>query len=113
MTAPAATPPGLAPLLDDVPLDEDMLEGEPAVIPPVVPALVEAQDMVNHPRHYTSHPSGVEAIDITEHMNFNMGNAVKYILRCDLKGDALSDLRKSVWYLEREIARRERMARGG
>ena len=38
-------------------------------------------DPVNHPRHYTSHPSGIEVIQITEHMNFCLGNAVKYILR--------------------------------
>jgi len=65
-------------------------------------------DLVNHPPHYTGHPSGVECITITEHMGFNLGNAVKYVWRADLKGDALEDLRKAVWYVEREIARRER-----
>lgn len=64
-------------------------------------------DMVNHPPHYTAHPSGVEVIEITEHMNFCLGNAVKYIMRCDLKGDDLEDLRKARWYLDREIQRRE------
>lgn len=63
-------------------------------------------DPVNHPPHYTSHPSGVECIDITEHMNFCCGNAVKYIWRADLKGDGLEDLRKARWYVDREIARR-------
>jgi hypothetical protein len=62
-------------------------------------------DPVNHPTHYTSHPSGVECIQITEHMTFNVGNAVKYLWRADLKnGD--EDLRKAAWYIEREIARR-------
>ena len=42
-------------------------------------------DNVNHPKHYTAHPSGIEAIQITEHMNFCLGNAVKYIWRADLK----------------------------
>jgi len=42
-------------------------------------------DLVNHPPHYKSHPSGVECIQITEHMNFNLGNAVKYIWRSDFK----------------------------
>jgi hypothetical protein len=64
-------------------------------------------DPVNHPPHYTRHPSGVEAIQITEHMNFCLGNAVKYIWRADLKLDAIEDLKKARWYLDREIARRE------
>jgi hypothetical protein len=64
-------------------------------------------DAVNHPPHYTAHPSGVECIQVTEHMGFCLGNAVKYIWRADLKGDAVEDLRKARWYLDREIARRE------
>jgi hypothetical protein len=63
-------------------------------------------DPVNHPPHYTSHPSGVECIQITEHMGFNLGNALKYIWRADLKHDAVEDLRKARWYLDREIAKR-------
>ncbi len=64
-------------------------------------------DLVNHPPHYKSHPSGVECIQITEHMNFNLGNAVKYIWRSDLKADAVEDLQKAVWYVNREIKRRQ------
>lgn len=66
-------------------------------------------DPVNHPSHYTSHPSGVECITITEHMNFNLGNALKYIWRAGLKGGhtQLEDLMKGRWYLEREIKRLE------
>ena len=61
-------------------------------------------DMVNNPPHYTSHPSGVECIDVVEHMSFNLGNAVKYIWRAGLKGDdQLLDLRKARFYLDREI----------
>jgi len=63
-------------------------------------------DPVNHPKHYTDHPSGVECIQITEHMGFNLGNALKYIWRCDLKKDAVEDLRKARWYIDREIAKR-------
>lgn len=63
-------------------------------------------DPINHPKHYTEHPSGVECIQITEHMNFCLGNAVKYIWRADLKDDAIEDLQKAVWYINREIARR-------
>ena len=63
-------------------------------------------DVVNHPPHYTSHPSGVECITITEHMGFNLGNALKYIWRADEKGAALQDLEKARWYIDREIAKR-------
>lgn len=65
-------------------------------------------DMVNHPPHYTQHPSGVECIQITEHMSFCLGNAVKYIWRADLKADAIEDLRKAVFYINREIEKREK-----
>jgi hypothetical protein len=64
-------------------------------------------DPVNHPSHYTSHPSGVECIQITEHMSFNLGNALKYIWRCDLKKDAIEDLKKAEFYIRREIQLRE------
>ena len=62
-------------------------------------------DNVNHPKHYTQHPSGVECIEITEHMNFCLGNAVKYIWRASLKGNEVEDLRKARWYIDREISR--------
>lgn len=62
-------------------------------------------DPVNHPAHYTAHPSGVEAIQVTRHMNFNLGNAMKYIWRAGLKGSAIQDLEKAVFYLNDEIAR--------
>jgi hypothetical protein len=68
----------------------------------------ERADMVNHPPHYTDHPSGVECIQITEHMGFCIGNAIKYLWRADLKGSAIEDLRKASWYIEREIERRTR-----
>lgn len=68
-------------------------------------------DSVNHPKHYTSHPSGVECIEITEHYNFCVGNAIKYLWRQGLKDDAgldpaakqIEDLRKAIWYIERQI----------
>lgn len=69
-------------------------------------------ESVNHPKHYTSHPSGIECIEITRHMSFNLGNAVKYIWRSDLKGDGTEDLRKAIWYLQDEVARREKAAGG-
>lgn len=66
-----------------------------------------ATDVVNKPKHYTEHPSGIECIQITEHMGFNLGNAIKYIWRCDLKKDAIEDLKKAKWYIDREINKRE------
>jgi hypothetical protein len=71
------------------------------------PAMQPLHDPVNHPKHYTTHPSGVECIDITRHMGFNLGNAMKYIWRCDLKRDAIEDLEKAVWYLQDEIKLRK------
>ena len=65
-------------------------------------------DPVNHPKHYTDHPSGIECIQITEHMGFNLGNALKYIWRCDLKKDAMEDLNKAIWYIQREIDKRKK-----
>lgn len=70
--------------------------------------------MVAHPSHYTSSPAKcracghpIECIDVTEHMGFCLGNATKYVWRCDLKHDAIEDLRKAIQYIEFEIARRE------
>jgi hypothetical protein len=69
-------------------------------------------DSVNHPSHYTSHPSGVEQIEISEHMTFCLGNAVKYIWRAGLKSpDAIQDLKKAGWYISREISRLEKQAK--
>jgi hypothetical protein len=62
-------------------------------------------DTVNHPSHYTSHPSGVECIQITQHLNFCIGNAVKYLWRAGLKGEAVEDLKKAAWYINCEINR--------
>lgn len=69
--------------------------------------MTKKYDNVNRPKHYNDHPSGVECIQITEHMNFNLGNAMKYIWRSDLK-NGLEDLKKAVWYIQREIQRREK-----
>jgi hypothetical protein len=62
-------------------------------------------DVVNHPPHYTSHPSGIECIQITEHMSFLIGNAMKYLWRADLK-NGVEDLKKASWYIQREIDKR-------
>lgn len=66
-------------------------------------------DEVNHPKHYTTHPSGVECITIIEWMSFNLGNAMKYIWRANEKGATIQDLQKARWYLDREIARLQKL----
>lgn len=77
--------------------------------------LMSDHNTINSPRHYTSlgakcsscgHP--IECIDVTERFSFTIGNAIKYLWRAGLKGDAGEDLKKAAWYVAREIARRER-----
>ena len=68
-------------------------------------------DAVNHPVHYRSHASGIECIQVTRHMSFNLGNVVKYLWRANFKGSAVQDLRKAAWYLADEIARLDKAAR--
>lgn len=62
-------------------------------------------DPVNHPLHYTGHPSGGECITVTEHHNFYIGCAIKYLWRAGSKGDAVQDLLKAISYIELEINR--------
>ena len=65
---------------------------------------VEPQpDPVNHPYHYKV--GGIETIDFIEAkgLNYNLGNAIKYITRADHKGSKAQDLAKAIWYLKREI----------
>lgn len=67
------------------------------------------EDVVNHPSHYTSHPSGVECITISEHYNFCIGNGFKYLWRAGLKSapdmleKEIEDCEKAVWYITRHI----------
>mgnify|MGYP003621138494 FL=1 len=69
------------------------------------------KDNINHPSHYTSHPSGIECIDIAEHYDFCIGNAIKYLWRAGLKSEdgiskkekQIEDLKKAIWYIKREI----------
>lgn len=63
-------------------------------------------ERVNHPRHYNV--GTIEAIDAIEDwgLGFNLGNAVKYIARADHKGNAVEDLRKAAWYIQRELENR-------
>ena len=65
------------------------------------------KEMINHPSHYNQ---GIEAIDYIEShkMNFNIGNVIKYVTRAKHKGTELQDLKKALWYLDREIKRLEK-----
>lgn len=60
---------------------------------------MSAHDPVNHPKHYTSDASGVECIEVARTLPFSLGNAVKYLWRAGMKGDAVEDIRKALWYL--------------
>lgn len=71
-------------------------------------------DNINHPPHYNSFEGScdkcgkqIECINVTRHMNFNIGNAIKYLWRCNHKGNAIEDLKKAAWYLNDEIKKRE------
>lgn len=63
-------------------------------------------NVINHPSHYNT--GKIEVIDVIEdwHMNFNLGNVVKYVARADHKGNPAEDLKKALWYLRRELKRR-------
>ena len=71
----------------------------------------KTNDNVNHPAHYTSHPSGVECITIARHYCFSIGSAIKYLWRAGLKEDAdktprekeIEDLEKAVWFIQDRI----------
>ena len=67
------------------------------------------EDVINHPSHYVSHPSGVECITITRHHNFAIGSAIKYLWRAGIKDQnpAVQDLKKAIWYIQDEINRIE------
>lgn len=87
---------------------ENELQREDAINEPT-------EDVVNHPTHYTSDPSGVECIQITRHRNFNVGNAIKYLWRAglkvmlgeDAKKKQIEDLKKAIFYINDEIERLE------
>lgn len=68
-------------------------------------------DPVNHPKHYTSDPSGVECIEISENWSFCLGNALKYLWRSGKKDSNadIEDLEKAIWYIQREIARQKKL----
>lgn len=62
-------------------------------------------DLVNHPKHYNAHPSGIECIQIARHYQCNIANAIKYLWRQGLKNgeSSIKDLQKAIWYIVDEI----------
>lgn len=84
----------------------------------MTPALFTEIDMssaVNHPAHYGGADNPYEAIKVIEAwgLGFCLGNAAKYIARAGKKGDAIEDLEKARWYLDREIQSRKAAAEAG
>lgn len=69
------------------------------------------KEWVNHPTHYQS-KNGMEVIDVIDNfeLNFNLGNAVKYILRCGKKDNDIQELNKAIWYINHEIELRTKNA---
>ncbi len=67
----------------------------------------DPNERVEHPRHYNAHKSGIETIELIEHLPCNFANAVKYLWRCGLKATEtpLRDLKSARWYTEREQQR--------
>lgn len=63
---------------------------------------------IKHPSHYTSHPSGIEPIEICGFESFYRGNVIKYVMRAPYKGSELEDLKKARQYLDWEISRVEK-----
>lgn len=100
------------PIIHDVP---DPLEHPEAYIYEIRPAAIcsekgfKVPETVNHPDHYNA--GNIEVIDAIEDwcLGFNLGNAVKYIARCEHKGKRLEDLKKAAWYINREIERLEKL----
>jgi hypothetical protein len=66
------------------------------------------EDMVDKPKHYNSHPTGIECVEVAEHFGYNLGNALKYIWRAGLKWDSEEDLKKAIWYLNRELEKNKK-----
>lgn len=100
-------------ILDDLKFVESGEERLPTKVRTDLPPLAwkkllhgDTDDSINHPKHYTSHPSGIECIQITRHMNFNLGNAIKYIWRASEK-NGVEDLKKAVWYIQDEIRKHD------
>lgn len=99
------------------PMEESEHDLQPVKsVPYEYAGVVKAPDRVNAPSHYTSHPSGVECIDITEHYDFCVGNAIKYLWRAGLKAEEgltdkakeIEDLKKAAYYINRKIKQLEK-----
>lgn len=86
------------------------LEGDAVGSSTPAPARDGTHDPVNRPAHYTAHSSGVECIEISEHLCANLAQALQYVWRAPYKGRMAEDLAKARWFIVRECARRQSMA---
>lgn len=102
---PTCSPRQYEPEVPDKLFVKSPAQAEPPQYEPFAKA--EPHDPVSNPAHYTWHPSGVEQIEISEHMTYNLGTAIKYIWRCHHKGKTIEDLEKAIFLLAREIKRIE------
>jgi Protein of unknwon function (DUF3310) len=110
----SATQPAVEVEGEKLPVQPVVLQGVPVPAKTFVEVKKEAWDNakmlpadyehVHHPKHYNSHPSGVEAIDLCEVLSFNVGSAFKYVFRRDDKVNLIQDLQKARWYIVQEIA---------
>jgi hypothetical protein len=83
---------------------ESITPSDDQTIPEARSVEAVAEDAIN-PAHYRRHPSGIECIEVTRHMNFNVGNAIKYLWRYMDKDDPIENLKKAQWYIDDEIRR--------
>src|SRR6478735_7415055 len=88
-----------------LPRGEDDLRHLASPAPGVRHDQADAEKDPINPSHYRKHPSGIECIEITRHLNFNVGNAIKYLWRHMDKGDPVKNLKKAQWYIDDEIRR--------
>ena len=93
----------------DILMSKDEASTSPVTDQPVQPWLrtTKPSDPVDHPSHYTSHPSGIECKDIIGHYHYFVGAAIKYLWRGGKKGDIIEDYRKAIKCIEIEIERLE------
>jgi hypothetical protein len=73
----------------------------------VIKTILDEQPIVSHPNHYTSHPSGIECLEISRYLPFGLGNCIKYLWRSGIKGGQekrLEDVSKALFYLDDALA---------
>lgn len=90
---------------DNIPCDKREADENMRITKAWINTLITPPDQINSPSHYTQ--GNIEVIEVIEDwkLNYNLGNAIKYIGRCEHKGNKKQDLEKAIWYIKREIER--------